>query len=31
MINILIVDDSEKNRFTLRTLIEEYINDAHIL
>jgi len=30
MINILIVDDSEKNLFTLRTLIEEYI-DAHIL
>ena len=30
MINILIVDDSEKNLFTLRTLIEEYIN-AHIL
>ncbi|MCK5720891.1 MAG: response regulator [Thiomargarita sp.] len=26
MINILIVDDSENNLFTLRTLIEEYIN-----
>jgi len=30
MIKILIVDDSENNLFTLRTLIEEYIN-AHIL
>jgi len=30
MINILIVDDNENNRFTLRTLIEEYLN-AHIL
>ena len=30
MINILIVDDSEKNLFSLRTLIEEYIN-AQIL
>jgi len=30
MINILIVDDSENNRFSLRTLIGEYIN-AHIL
>ena len=30
MINILIVDDNENNLFTLRTLIEEYLN-AHIL
>ncbi len=29
MINILIIDDNENNLFTLRTLIEEYVN-AHI-
>jgi len=31
MINILIVDDNENNLFTLRTLIQEYVDDVNIL